>query len=389
MENADFIKRAQTKIKDNVRITASVPSADESKKIFGVNIYNRGIQPIWLEIENKSQEPVWFFPFSVDPGYYSPLEAAFANHFSFVTPLNYEMNQYFFDRGQRFYIAPGYVRSGFVYSLVDEGTKEFNVDIFGYDSSVRTFTFFIDVPGLKADHHQVDFETLYSKDDIVSYDADGLRDNLEKLPCCTTNQAGTDQGDPLNLIIIGDNEDVFYTFIRAGWDETETVYTTSAFKTAISFISGGEYRYSPVSRLFVFGRSQDIALQKARKTIHERNHLRLWLTPIRYEGKQVWIGQISRDIGVRFSSKTIVTHKIDPDVDETRDYLIQNLLYSQGVVKLGFVKGVGTASIEEPRSNLTGDPYFTDGLRAVIEVSSDPIDFDDVEFLEWETPYEK
>jgi len=154
-------------------------------------------------------------------------------------------------------------------------------------------------------------------------------------------------------------------------------------------LSGGEYRYSPVSRLYVFGRPQDIALQKTRKTIHERNHLRLWLTPIRYDRKPVWIGQISRDIGVRFSSKTIVTHKIDPDVDETRDYLIQNLLYSQGVVKMGFVKGVVPATIAEPRSNLTGDPYFTDGLRAAIEVSNEPIDFDDVEFLEWETPYEK
>jgi len=147
--------RAQTKEKDNVRITASVPSAEESKKIFGVNIYRRGIQPIWLRIENKSQEPVWFLPFSVDPGYYSPLEASFANHFSFSTPLNYEMNQYFFDRRQRFYISSESVRAGFVYSRVDEGTKEFNVDIFGEDNSVRTFTFFINVPGLRADHHQV------------------------------------------------------------------------------------------------------------------------------------------------------------------------------------------------------------------------------------------
>jgi hypothetical protein len=75
-------------------------------------------------------------------------------------------------------------------------------------------------------------------------------------------------------------------------------------------------------------------------------------------------------------------------VDETRDYLLQNLLYTQGAVKIGFVKGVGRATIDEPRRNLTGDPYFTDGLRAVIQVSSDPIDFDDVIFLNWETAYE-
>ena len=63
-----------------------------------------------------------------------------------------------------------------------------------------------------------------------------------------------------------------------------------------------------------------MALQRARTSIHERNHLRLWLAPMRFDGKLVWIGQISRDIGVRFTSKTITTHKIDPDVDETRSF---------------------------------------------------------------------
>ncbi len=105
---------------------------------------------------------------------------------------------------------------------------------------------------------------------------------------------------------------------------------------ALSFLFGGEYRYSPVSALYVYGRSQDIALQKVRESIHERNHLRLWLAPMRYEGKPVWIGQISRDIGVKWTLKggVILTHKIDPDVDEARDYVHQNLWYSQGIVNL-------------------------------------------------------
>ena len=130
-----------------------------------------------------------------------------------------------------------------------------------------------------------------------------------------------------------------------------------------------------------------MALQKARETIHERNHLRLWLSPMRCEGKPVWVGQISRDIGVRFTSRTIMTHKIDPDVDETRDFIIQDLWYSQGLAKFGYAKGVGAASISAPQSNLTGDPYFTDGLRAVLWVSSDPIGFEDLEFVEWEIPH--
>ncbi len=136
----------------------------------------------------------------------------------------------------------------------------------------------------------------------------------------------------------------------------------------------------------MFGRSQDAAFQKIRQNINERNHLRVWLAPVRFMGKPVWIGQISRDIGVRFTSKTITTHKIDPDVDETREFLLENLAYNQALQKIAYVRGVGAASIDEPRGNLTGDPYFTDGLRVVLWVSSEPVDMGDIEFLPWILP---
>ena len=100
----------------------------------------------------------------------------------------------------------------------------------------------------------------------------------------------------------------------------------------------------------------------------------------------MWVGQISRDIGVRFTTKTIVTHKIDPDVDETRGFLVQDLWYSQGLDQFALVGGVGAAPITMPRTNLTGDPYFTDGLRAVLWVSSTPVPFERVQFMEWERP---
>jgi hypothetical protein len=299
------------------------------------------------------------------------------------------MDKYFYQRGMGNHIAPGDTLSGFVYTNLDEGTKAFNVDIISEDQTFRNFTFFIPVPGIKVDHHDVDWENLYSENEIREYDEAGLREALEELPCCTTNKKGTDQGDPLKIVVIGDLDDVYYAFIRAGWDETETIYRASLLKTVRSFLFGGRYRYSPISALYVFGRPQDVALQRARSSIHERNHLRLWLTPMRFEGKYVWIGQISRDIGVRFTRKTITTHKIDPDVDETRSFLIQDLWYSQGLKSFGFVNGVGAAPYSEPRGNLTGDPYFTDGKRVVLWVSSQPAAFTDVGWIDWEVPRER
>jgi hypothetical protein len=389
MEEVAFSERAQTKQDAGVRVTAAVLTAQECIAKFGVNLYRRDIQPVWLEIENKDDDPLWFLPLGLDPTYFTPFESAYLGRFAIRTAYHDEMDRYFYQRGMGNYIAPGDTISGFVYSNLDEGTKTFNVDIIGEDQVLRNFTFFIPVPGIKVDHQEIDWENLYTEDEIIDHDEAGLRSALENLPCCTTNKKGTGQGDPLNLVVIGDLEDVYYAFIRAGWDETETIYRASLFKTIRSFLFGGRYRYSPISALYVFGRPQDVALQRARTSIHERNHLRLWLAPMRFEGKLVWIGQISRDIGVRFTWKTITTHKIDPDVDETRSFLIQDLWYSQGLKSFGYVKGVGAAPYSEPRGNLTGDPYFTDGYRAVLWVAGKPQAFSDVEWIEWEIPPER
>jgi hypothetical protein len=130
-----------------------------------------------------------------------------------------------------------------------------------------------------------------------------------------------------------------------------------------------------VSSLHAFGRKQDVALQRGRSTIAQRNHMRLWLAPFRCEGRPVWIGQVSRDIGVKVTTKspTLTTHVIDPVVDESREYLFQSLLHHDAVGQFAFVKGVGAATEAEPRHNLADDPYFTDGMRLVVWLSSTPV----------------
>ncbi|MGD8258980.1 MAG: LssY C-terminal domain-containing protein, partial [Desulfobacterales bacterium] len=244
------------------------------------------------------------------------------------------------------------------------------------------------VPGIKADYHEVDFDTLYPENEIVDLDENELRSALENLPCCTTNEDGTEKGDPLNLVLIGSREDMSAAFVRRGWLPAEQTYGKAVWKTIKSFLFGTRYRYSPVSPLYLYKRQQDFAGQKPRHTVHQRNHLRVWLCPMRYQGKPVWIGQISRDIGVRFTFKTWppVTHKIDPEVDEARISLIEDLVISQQLAKTGWVKGVGVATRAKPRYNLTGDPYFTDGYRAVLVFDRRPHSFLEIEKFDWEQP---
>jgi hypothetical protein len=104
------------------------------------------------------------------------------------------------------------------------------------------------------------------------------------------------------------------------------------------------------------------------------------------EGKPVWVGQINRDIGLRFARLTVI-YKIDPAIDDVRNYILQDLWYSQGLAKFGFVKGVEAASIKKPRRDTLGNRYFTDGYRIVVWVSSEPVSFSEVVHMEWERPF--
>lgn len=269
---------------------------------------------------------------------------------------------------------------------LDEDEKEINVELLASER-LKNISFYFSVPGLKT-HTLFGVEEDHFLDQIREVDDEALRLAIENMPSCTTNKNGTANGDPLNLVIIGNARELFPAFVRRQWHHAEETYTGTIWKTTKSFILGDRYRYSPVSPLYLFGRKQDIALQKVRGTIHQRNHLRLWITPLRYKGKEVWIGQISRDIGIRFTSKVpyLVTHKIDPDVDEARNSLAQDMLFSQGLVKIGYIKSVGASTPDKPQKNLTNDSYFTDGLRLVLMFDQNKTPMREVQFFSWDMP---
>ena len=385
LHEVPFMERSQSKVDGDVRVTVAVLSAEESRQVFGVNLAGKNMQPVWIRVQNADTVPYWLMSSGMDPDYFSPLEAAYAFHGTIGSSVNARIDDHFRVLNFRNPVAPGTSVSGFVITNRDEGTKVVDIDLVG-PTSVKFFTFFIPVPGIQADYHEVDFDNLYPAEEILYLDEDQLWAELEKLPCCATNEDGSANGDPLNLVLIGSREDISSAFVRQGWLPAEQTYGRAVWKTIKSFLFGTRYRYSPVSPLYFNDRPQDFAGQKPRHTVHQRNHLRAWLTPIRFQGKEVWIGQISRDIGVRFTFKTWppVTHKIDPDVDEAMYALLEDLVYSQQLAKVGWVKGVGAAPRHDPRYNLTGDPYFTSGMRAVLLFDHRPHSFNEIQSFDWE-----
>jgi hypothetical protein len=382
-------QRAVTRSDELFKVETAVPTADETKALFDRRLDRNGIQPVWLRIENRSDQPARFRPHAVDTEYFAPMEVAYQYHSAWRPGRNLAMSSCFLSNAMPATIPPHSVRSGFVFSHHDLGNKQVNVELLPeFDSArARRYYFYVDVPGLQRGWEPHTWDELAHGMQFIDCDEGRLQAELARYPRATTDKHGVKEGDPLNLVIIGSPEDL-QALASCGWTQTGRMTRQSMWHTLKAFVFGGRYRYSPVSSHYVARRHQYLALQKVRHSINLRNHLRLWLTPLRYEGKPVWIGQISRDIGVRWTLKTpnLTTHKINPNVDETRSYLIQDLATGHVAKWWAFVPGTEAVPMEQPRRNLTGDPYFTDGLRAVIEISAEPVADGRVEFKRWTLP---
>ena len=386
----EYESRARSGTHGEVRVSAAALSADESEAVFGAQLADKLIQPVWVEVENNEDVPYWLMYAGLDPDFFPASEAAEAMAPGDSARKLQELDRRFSELAFENPVPPGKTVSGFVLTNLHEGAKLLQIDLFA-DRRSHSFSFLATVPGLRTDYQE---SKVFDRDHLAKLigtvnftsDAEFVR-ALEALPCCATNKDGTRNGDPLNLVIIGDVEDAFASLVRRGWSPTEVTWKGSMMRIVSSAMSRERYPYAPISNLYLFDRPQDIALQKARDNIHQRNHLRLWRSSMLYHGKPVWVGQISRDIGSRMTihSPTFTTHKIDPDVDEAAKALMEDLVYSQGLRAIGLVKGVGAAPKNTPRENLTTDPYYTAGMRSVLLFDSELTSLTEIEVLPWES----
>jgi LssY C-terminus len=382
-----YLARESSRTDQDVQVSVAVLSDRESEALYGARLARKSIQPVWIKVENRGDRAYWLLSPGLDPNFFPASEAAEAIALDDPGADLDALDRRFRELAFKNPVLPGATASGFVLTNLHEGVKLVQIDLFAEGQS-RSASFLAIVPGLRADYKRTETfrRDLYRPEDIVDFaDDESFFAALEALPCCVANKDGSKAGDPLNLVIIGGIEDAFPALIRRGWSPSETTWSGSVMQMMSSALARERYPYAPISKLYLYGRPQDLALQKARDNIHQRNHLRLWRSPMRYRGKQVWVGQISRDIGSRLTihSPTLTTHKIDPDVDGAALALAEDVVYSQGLQRLAFVAGVGAAPRNAPRFNLTRDPYFTQGMRIVLFFDRTPTSLKDIEILPW------
>jgi len=375
----------QTKTEQAVTVSTTILSDEQALRLYGVDLADVGLQAVWLRIENHSERAQWLLVSALDPNYFPPDEAAVLFHASLSDEDEAAVTRHFRELAIPLKTPAGSTSEGYVLAPRHEGGRYVMVKLVSNDGLLN-FGFAVTLPDGDFDFERLDPDKIYGERELPDLDLEQLRAELRDLPCCVADQTGEREGDPLNLVIVGNVGDLLAAMSRAGWSFTHRIDANTVGRMLGAAISGASYPVAPVSPLYFAGRPQDVALQRARNTIVQRNHLRLWLAPFRFEGRSVWIGQISRDIAIKATtlSPTLTTHVIDPNVDEAREHLLQSLLVAGAIERFAFVTGMAPVSAADPRRNLTDDPYFTDGLRFVVLLSADGMTApEDAEFLEW------
>jgi hypothetical protein len=210
------------------------------------------------------------------------------------------------------------------------------------------------------------------------------------LPLYVTSADGW-SSDPVNIAIVCKNQrQLEKAMQKAGWHAADKVTLKNTLRFAYAMALKRPYPTAPFSKLYLFGRHQDLGYQiqtGTPPTPWHRHHIRFWqLLPddpdkphqhvtfwqnifkLFVERKrQIWIAAATHDIGpfaLRVNSLQ-VTHKIDQHTDVERDFVISTLSDA------GFIARCETIPAGEPvkfRGQTFGINIVTNGTLQVLEL---------------------
>ena len=170
-------------------------------------------------------------------------------------------------------------------------------------------------------------------------------------------------GDPVNLAVKGDEEDIHEAMIAAGWVRADPITLRTSWRIIVSSLLRRSYPAAPVSSLMLFGRKQSFAYQKeVEGNPAQRHHIRFWYCP-----PGCWLAAATYDRAVGLSVLTLqVTHKIDADIDIERDYVVDDVRWANEAAELEIWPDFFTSYHDK---NGGGDRVVTDGALHVLDLN--------------------
>jgi LssY C-terminus len=188
---------------------------------------------------------------------------------------------------------------------------------------------------------------------------------LKKIPRRVTDPQGK-PGDMVNILIVGEQEQVVQVFTRAGWVQVDSSVQDAVVNALIDSLQKKDYLSMPMSTLFLFNRPQDYGFAHAGpvRVAMSRNHLRAWKSPYLVDGRPLWCIAATHDIGFeRDERNNSVTHKIDPAIDGEREYVNDTLSRTGLVVQRTHVTPPDPLT---EANTATGGSFHSDGRILVL-----------------------
>lgn len=220
----------------------------------------------------------------------------------------------------------------------------------------RTPTSAATASGAAASQNNYDFKPLFAELD-------------SKLPYRVTDQAqGGNEGDLVNFVIVGTQDQVTDALKTAGWIVADKTNTDAVVSALLATLQKNVYVAVPMSMLYLFGRSQDYGYERAEAVMvaAQRNHFRIWKAPFNSPQNQtLWVGAGTHDIGIERDQRSpnAVTHKIDQDVDNERDFIGATLQQAGQVQAMSYM--TRSKPIKSTKT-ATGGSIQSDGRVLVI-----------------------
>ena len=175
-------------------------------------------------------------------------------------------------------------------------------------------------------------------------------------------------GDMVNYALIGTEDQVTKAFAAAGWVQVDKTTQDAVLHGLVSTLSHAAYTEMPMSTLYLFGRSQDLSYARADPLAVAaiRHHLRVWKTTEMVGGQPLWVGSATHDNGFEKDQRNGgITHHIDANVDQERDFLEQSFSGA------GVIAGAAYVMPSNPLTTAktaTGGSFQSDGRIVVMDL---------------------
>lgn len=192
--------------------------------------------------------------------------------------------------------------------------------------------------------------------------------------------------DPINIGVVATRGELLELFRQAGWHKADQKTLGNMLRFGVAMVMKKPYPEAPFSKLFLFGRGQDIGFElPVGDSPRHRHHVRFWgvidtedpeyrqhtFFWKRYHkspkpGKILWVGAASLDLGLGLILHNAqMTHRIHYDTNAERAFLVKQLRAS------GLVKKTRTVQVGEPyklRNRVFNSYMQADGKMIICEL---------------------